>query len=106
MLIYLLVATHLQQNLTKILSKPRRFSKKVIFDASPSEFSSMYLTNSFGSTQVIEDVKRCLQKSYTVFEVGSGEVTSLLKKGLLNTDEKFFVTTKIGLNGFLGSLGR
>ncbi|XP_050299399.1 fatty acid synthase-like [Anthonomus grandis grandis] len=100
------VATQLQQTLTKILTKPRRLSKKVIFDGAPSEISSAYLIDSFASTRVLNDVRKSLSKYNILYEVGNGETINILRKNLKKVDEKCFIKTGGELNEFFVSLGR
>ncbi|CAG9770336.1 unnamed protein product [Ceutorhynchus assimilis] len=100
------VATNLQQALTRILSKPRRFSKRVIFDASPPEMSSVYLINSFGRTKVFNDVKATLNEDFAIYEIGNGDSIDTLQKHFTNTHENFFLNVGEDLNGCLSSLGK
>lgn len=101
----MIAATRLQQALTKILVKPRRLGKRVIFDATPSELSSHYLMNSLGDSRVLVDVSKALKKTDVLYEVGDGQVLTAVKKtGLF--EPQFFIGSGNNVNDFLISLGR
>ncbi|KAL1501269.1 hypothetical protein ABEB36_006624 [Hypothenemus hampei] len=95
------VATQLQHVLTRILGKPRRLSKRVIFDGSPLELSSTYLLNNFGVNTVLEGVRANVHKRDIILEFGC--INDVLRKVL---NHCYFLNGGRNYVEFLLTIGR
>lgn len=101
------LALQLQKALKETLVKPRKLSKKVIFEDTPTEYSSICWSNCFDSAKVFSYIKPVIPKNVAIFEVGNGYINELFKKDLDHLNKKVFISTKNGnQNEFLMSLGR
>ncbi|XP_030748839.1 fatty acid synthase-like [Sitophilus oryzae] len=95
-------ASDLKNILDKIITKPRKLSNNVIFDQYPAEIDSCFIVNSLKYTDVSQTVKDCVTKKCIIFEVGNGQMSTLLN----SSKKSLSVISRGGLNDLLVSIGR